>query len=213
MDIPPYREADHALSVRHQHHAGLEIERDELLQNAGHREQFAGFRKVGLAAKHRLTVSVVAQRTGLEHARITDSRNGPMQRLLVIDSHESGRLQSMIAGIALLPQAILRVEQRPEPLFDIVFLLESHQQIARHVLELVGHHVAAAAKLFERRRIVEPAHDPLVADLKRRSILRRIEADRPRTQQMRLLDDHQPQLAATDNSDRLHRTHRSKVPL
>ena len=119
----------------------------------------------------------------------------------------------MIAGIALLPQAILRVEQRPEPLFDIVFLLESHQQIARDVFEFVGHHIAAAAKLFERRRIVEPAHDPLVADLKRRSILRRIEADRPRTQQMRLLDDHQPQLAATDNSDRLHRTHRSKVPL
>lgn len=98
-------------------------------------------------------------------------------------------------------------------MFDIVFLLESHQQVARHVLKLIGHHVAAAAKLFECRRIVEPAHDPLVADLKRRSILRRIEADRPRPQQVRLLDDHQPQLAAADNSDRLHRTHRSKVPL
>ena len=212
MDVPPDGEMDDALPVRDHHDAGFEIERHERLQDAGYGEHRQRTRHVGLVLQHQLPVAVVSQRTGLEHRRESDLGQGGTQRRLVVHGGVQGRPQPVGAGIVLLAQAILRIVERAETLRDVVFLFQRDQHAARDVFEFVGHHIAAAAKLFERRGIVIRRHDVPVAQRERGGVGRRVEAQRARPEQVRLLDDHQPQLTAADDTDRFRRLCHSRLP-
>ena len=107
---------------------------------------------------------------------------------------------------------ILRIVKRAETLRDVVFLFQRDQHAARDVFEFVGHHIAAAAKLFERRGIVIRRHDVPVAQRERGGVGRRVEAQRARPEQVRLLDDHQPQLTAAHDTDRFRFLCHSRLP-
>lgn len=212
MDVPPDGEMDDALPVRDHHDAGFEIERHERLQDAGYGEHRQRTRHVGLVLQHQLPVAVVSQRTGLEHRRESDLGQGGTQRRLVVHGGVQGRPQPVGTGIVLLAQAILRIAERAETLRDVVFLFQRDQHAARDVFEFVGHHIAAAAKLFERRGIVIRRHDVPVAQRERGGVGRRVEAQGACPEQVRLLDDHQPQLAAADDTDRFRFLCHSHLP-
>ncbi len=204
MDIAAHGERDDLLAVGHHHQAGLVVEIDESLQNAGHRQQRQRLVEVRFRAQHRLTVAVVAQRAGLQHAGIAQLRHSPPQPRFVVDRRIGRSLEAMGPGVLFLAQAILRVVERPEPLRNVVFFGQRDQHPARHVLEFVGHRIAPPAQFFEGRRIVVGRHDAFVAHGKGRSVGRRVERHGAHAEPARLLRDHQPQLAASYDADGLH---------
>ena len=112
--------------------------------------------------------------------------------------------ESVAAGIVLLAQTVLRIEQRAEALPDVIFSLEVHEKVSRDILKLVSHHVAAAAQLLQSLTVVELGRYVVVTHGKGRSVVRRIEAHGPRPEHTRLLGNHQPELASAYDSYRTH---------
>ena len=188
------------LLVGHHHDARFRVERDELLQNAWDRQQRQCPFDIGLALQDQLSVAVVAQRAGLQYRREAQFAHRGPQRRFIIRGRKTRSLQSVVAGIRLFAQTVLRIIERFITLRDVVFPAQRDQDLARNVLEFVGHHVAHAAQPFERRGIVVGCHDMVVANPEGRSIRRRVEGHSPHAQHMGLFGDHQPQLSASDNS-------------
>ncbi len=147
-------------------------------------------------------MAVVAQGAGLQDAGVADLVHRPAKRRFVLYGGEIRGEQPVFAGVRLFAQAVLRVVKGAEALRNVVFLGQRNQYPARHVLEFVAHHVAAAAELLERRGIVVGRHDMLVAHGKCRSVGCRVERYGPCPQQAGLLREHQPQLTASYDTDR-----------
>ena len=204
VDVLPYRETHDSLAVVHHDDARLVIERHELLQNGRYPQ--IGFRPGDIlrSTYHRLSVPVISQRPRFEDTRIAYLENPLHQRFAVVHLGETGHAQAVVAGIGLLPYPVLRIEQRPVALRNIVPFGQGNEYLSRNVLEFVGHYIAAAAQLLQRGGIVESGHDMVVAHPKGRCIRRRIEANRPCPEHGGLLGYHQPQLSAAYDSYGLH---------
>ncbi len=206
VDIAPDGESHHLFTVRHHDQTGLVVEIDERFQDTRHGQQRQRLGEVLLRPQHGLSVTVVAQCPGFQHAGITHLRHGIAQRLLVVHRRKVGGVESVGAGVPLLAQAVLRIVQRPESLRDVVSFGQGYQHLARHVLEFVGHGVALAAQLLQGRRVVVGRHNPAVARRKGGRIGRRVERHGAHPEPARLLRKHQPQLTAPYDTDGLHPT-------
>ena len=214
VDVAPHGKADRLAAVADHDGACLEIEGYELLDDTRPAEIGFDLRHILLRTQHDLPVTVVTQRAGLEDAgeaaRLADGR---FERRAAVGRCETRRAQAVRDGVALLAQAILRVVEGLEALRNIVSLHERNEHFARDVFEFIGHHVAAAAQLFERRPVVVGRHDMPVGHTCGGSIGRRIERHHPRPLLVRLLGEHQPQLTRADHTDRLHRRTHPTTPL
>ena len=151
VNVAPYGKADRLAAVADHDGARLEIEGYELLDDTRPAEIGFDLRHILLRTQHDLPVAVVAQRAGLE-----DAGKPPASRTAASsDGRPSAGAKRGVrrpcATALHFAQAILRVVEGLEALRNIVSLHERNEHFARDVFEFIGHHVTAAAQLFERR--------------------------------------------------------------
>ena len=112
-------------------------------------------RHVGLGAQHPLALAVVAEATRLEHRGQADAIDGSAQAVFVVHLCERRGADAERVERRLLVPAIGGDHQRAHA--------RSHRQVrgqafhrrARHVLELVGHHVHRLPQALDHEVVLE----------------------------------------------------------
>ena len=109
--------------------------------------------------------------------------------------------ESVAAGIVLLAQTVLRIEQRAETLLDVIFSLEVHEKVSRDILKLVSDYITAVAELLQSLDVIILSYYVTVSGSEGWSIGRRIKDSHTGPEIMRLLSYHQAELASSDDRD------------
>jgi len=159
---------------------------------------------VGGAPQNSLPLAVVAETTGLEHGRVAQLGEAPLEAPAIIHREEGGDPHPEPLEEGLFGETVLRHGQRAGRREDWKRARQTASRLDRDVLELVGDGLEAGCEALEGRRVVVGADDQL-ARRSRGGVRRRVEEPEAEPEGHAGEGQHPTELAPADDAERHRR--------